>query len=158
MEQGADFLKVYDGNGFYNKTIVRDTNHNYVIDGIMTGNGIVNAPTVDLANPIFFSTGPNLFFQFKSDVSNARPHRGFKMSYEGVYCAGRLVLTGASGTLTDGSPPGQMYYPYTQCSWHIAPESRFFLTGGAVIELEVVSVNVFKDRLNIYEGNDATGV
>lgn len=164
LEEGSDFLKVYDGNGFANKTILMDQNHKYVLDGVMTGPGIIGAPTAEAksgffltSGPKFFSTTPNLLFQFRTDVANAQPHRGFRVNYEGVYCAGRLELNAASGTLTDGSPEQEMYYPYTLCAWHILPDVSFFLTNAAVLEIEVVSVNVWKDTLELYEGGDDTG-
>eukprot|EP00657_Telonema_sp_P-1_P009849 TRINITY_DN4085_c0_g1_i2.p1 TRINITY_DN4085_c0_g1~~TRINITY_DN4085_c0_g1_i2.p1 ORF type:complete len:253 (+),score=57.44 TRINITY_DN4085_c0_g1_i2:114-872(+) len=90
LETGYDFLKVFDGNDFSNRTILRDQYHQYSLDGVMTGKGISAATTTKetrqlfrTSGPKFLSTGPNLFLQFRSDVANPQQHKGFKMSYEG---------------------------------------------------------------------------
>ena len=150
LEQGCDFLKIYDGNSFFNRTILRNTGHNYVYDGVMTGTGIGNGNQ-------FLSTGPNLFLQLRTDVSNAAPHIGFKLTYEGVYCAGTLTLTDASGEFTDGSPEGEMYYPYTNCYWHIKPDEKYFLSAAAVLEFQVEYLSIWKDLVYIHEGDSTDG-
>ncbi|KAK9820956.1 hypothetical protein WJX81_007085 [Elliptochloris bilobata] len=47
---------------------------------------------------------------------------GFAVTWDpGPFCARSTVLTAALGTLTDGSPPGVPYRPWTQCEWMISP-------------------------------------
>ncbi len=131
-ENGFDFVEVYDGRTTASPRL-----------GRFSGNSIPSS---------LQSTGGEMLVLFRTDGSVVRS--GWEISYNSTttHCLQNSLLTGANGTLSDGSGTNN-YDNNLNCSWLIQPPLAATIT----LNFTAFNTESNNDEVKIYDGTDATG-
>ncbi len=132
LENGVDFVKVYDG---------ATTSANLL--GSLSGNNIPST---------LYSTGGSVLVHFTSNGSGNAG--GWELIYSNnppTYCSGLTTLTAASGAISDGSGPYN-YLDNADCKWSIN------VSGASYIQLDFSEFKLEQggDFLKVYDGNNTS--
>lgn len=132
LEEGHDFLKIYDGNPNNGGTLVAS----------YTGNTF-NPQTSH------YMTTPAAYLVFTSDAAGTAG--GWKVSFATrryVTCTSTTTYRDATGTFTDGSGD-ETYAADASCSWNITP------TNATYVMLHFNSIDISsEDYVQVYDGTD----
>ncbi len=135
-ELNYDFVRVYNG-----------TDTTGILLGTFSGTTLP---------PVITVPSGNAFIRFTSDdIVNAAGFSLYYSSNSGTptnYCAGNVLLTAASGTVTDGSGNSN-YGNNSNCSWLIQPTGATNIT----INFTQFATEVLNDVVSVYSGTNASG-
>jgi len=145
LEGGMDFVYIHDGINESYPLVMATYVFNRTIDTAMTGDGLHRVvPLVGDVEPFVYrqhhmmlSSSPYALLHFKTDVNDNNitqkypglldtstygPEQriGFRVEYEGVFCAGISHVYKDTGSLEDGSGPHE-YHGGQRCIWVLHP-------------------------------------
>jgi len=145
LEGGHDFLYVHDGMNETAPLEMLTYVYNRTIDSAMTGDGLSRVapyigdvePYVNEQHVVMYSLQKALYLHLKTDMNDNNitikypglldtsnygigQKIGFRMEYEGVFCAGIRHIYLGNGTMHDGSGPHH-YHGGQRCLWILHP-------------------------------------